>query len=86
MAEGRSGRTLRRLPMLALTKYTFDEPCDLSELLDALKRVVKEEEGAQYENQIQVSREDLTPSESDVDEDDGTVSMDGSTGSPKTAH
>ncbi|KAF2266334.1 P-loop containing nucleoside triphosphate hydrolase protein, partial [Lojkania enalia] len=42
-AEGLSGRTLRRLPMLALAKYTVDEPCELQNLLGALKRVVEEE-------------------------------------------
>jgi hypothetical protein len=41
-ADGLSGRTLRRLPMLAMTKYTVNEPCDMRDLLVALRRVVKE--------------------------------------------
>lgn len=41
-ADGLSGRTLRRLPMLAMTKYTVNEPCDMCDLLVALRRVVKE--------------------------------------------
>ncbi|KAF2797668.1 AAA-domain-containing protein [Melanomma pulvis-pyrius CBS 109.77] len=43
LAEGLSGRTLRGLPMLAMTKYTMDEPCDLRDLLAALRKAIKEE-------------------------------------------
>lgn len=45
-AKGLSGRTLRRLPILALSKYTADEPCGLQELLSALKHVVNKEVAA----------------------------------------
>ncbi|KAF2185101.1 AAA-domain-containing protein [Zopfia rhizophila CBS 207.26] len=47
-ASGLSGRTLRRLPILAMAKYTIEEPCDLHELLAALKTVVKEENKAKF--------------------------------------
>ncbi|KAF2876545.1 P-loop containing nucleoside triphosphate hydrolase protein, partial [Massariosphaeria phaeospora] len=43
LATGLSGRTLRRLPWLALARYTVDEPCSLAELLTALEKVVLEE-------------------------------------------
>ena len=45
-AEGLSGRTLRRLPILALTKYTDDELCDVHDLLEALKQVITEEKAS----------------------------------------
>ncbi|KAF2655349.1 AAA-domain-containing protein [Lophiostoma macrostomum CBS 122681] len=48
-AEGLSGRTLRRLPILALTKYTDDEPCAMQDLLAALKKVIAEEKASQTE-------------------------------------
>lgn len=41
-ATGLSGRSLRRLPMLAITKYTVDKPCDLQDLLLALNQVLRE--------------------------------------------
>ncbi|KAF2740395.1 AAA-domain-containing protein [Polyplosphaeria fusca] len=47
-AAGLSGRTLRRLPMLALAKHTVDEPCELGELLRGLKRAINEECLAQH--------------------------------------
>jgi SpoVK/Ycf46/Vps4 family AAA+-type ATPase len=49
-AEGLSGRTLRRLPILALTKYTDDEPCTIQDLLTALKQVIAEEKASQNED------------------------------------
>ncbi|KAF2206020.1 P-loop containing nucleoside triphosphate hydrolase protein [Delitschia confertaspora ATCC 74209] len=42
-AGGLSGRSLRRLPFLALTKYTIDEPCKLHDFLGALEKVVENE-------------------------------------------
>jgi len=37
---GFSGRKLRKLPLLAITMYTWGESCPLRDALDALKRVV----------------------------------------------
>ncbi|KAF2474666.1 AAA-domain-containing protein, partial [Lindgomyces ingoldianus] len=47
-AQGLSGRTLRRLPMLAMAEFTTEEPCELAELLVGLARAVKEEHKTKF--------------------------------------
>ncbi|KAK5124835.1 hypothetical protein LTR16_003448, partial [Cryomyces antarcticus] len=42
-SEGVSGRTLRRLPFLALALHTYSETCDLNEALAALDLAINEE-------------------------------------------
>jgi hypothetical protein len=43
--NGLSGRTLRRLPLLAVTMWTYCNPCSVSDALEALSFVVDEELG-----------------------------------------
>jgi len=41
--SGMSGRVLRRLPTLALARYTYTDPAGLHQALEALSRVVEEQ-------------------------------------------
>lgn len=41
--QGLSGRTLRRLPALAIAMYTTSDPCPIEEALAALSRAVEDE-------------------------------------------
>jgi hypothetical protein len=41
--DGLSGRILRRLPMLAITMWTYTDPCGMNEALEALSVVVNEQ-------------------------------------------
>jgi hypothetical protein len=70
MAEGLSGRTLRKLPMLALTKYTFRKPRRICDLIDALRKAVCEcEDSAGEVADLSHEQPDITPPGSDSDQD-----------------
>jgi hypothetical protein len=70
-AEGLSGRTLRRLPMLAMTKYTVKEPCDMREVLIALRQVVKERNISRSKEKGKSEKSSHASSEDDQDTSDG---------------
>lgn len=38
---GLSGRRLRKLPFLAITKYTLDEPCSIHDAITALEKAAE---------------------------------------------
>lgn len=48
-SEGLSGRTLRRLPALALVLYTNHTTCTIDQAIEALERAVREENKAKRE-------------------------------------
>lgn len=43
LCSGMSGRTLRRLPFLALAMYTYGQRCSLEEAIQALGNAVQDE-------------------------------------------
>jgi hypothetical protein len=69
-AEGLSGRTLRRLPMLAMAKYTVKEPCDMRDILIALRRVVKEKNINRSKEEGEPEKPSHASSEDDQDGSD----------------
>jgi hypothetical protein len=66
--EGMSGRTLRRLPFLALAMYTDREPCKVHEGLKALSRAIDVELGKNRPIEKVRKEEDLRPE--DLDDED----------------
>jgi hypothetical protein len=69
LAKDLSGRTLRRLPMLALAQYTVDQPCNIGEFLVALKRVIREEKEMGDEAST-LQEQEISSSVSDIDDID----------------